>query len=299
MPPLPPHERGLTPEMTLAEAQTHVAGRLVAADIDDSRLETRLLLMAALGVDHAALILREKTALGDAAPRLEALLARRLAHEPISRILGRREFYGLPFTLNAETLDPRPDTETLVDAVLAHLAAQGQSSSQLTLLDIGTGTGAILLALLSRLPQAHGVGVDIAPEAVEAARANAEALGLSARAEFRVGNLLEGVEAGFDVLVSNPPYIPSGDLAGLDPEVRLFDPARALDGGADGLVFYRRLVESAAQYVGAGGLIAFEVGAGQAADVRLLMEKAGIQAIRTVFDLGGIERVVAGILPSF
>lgn len=287
----------LTPEMTLAEAQNHVAARLVAADIDESRVEARLLLLAALEINHAALILREKTALGDAAPRLEALLARRLAREPISRILGRREFYGLTFALNAQTLDPRPDTEALVDAVLTHLADEGQSSAPLRLLDIGTGTGAILLALLSRLPQARGFGVDIAPAAVEAARANAETLGLSARAEFRAGDLLEGVEAGFDVLVSNPPYIPSDDLAGLDPEVRLFDPARALDGGADGLVFYRRLICAAGKCLRPGGLIAFEVGAGQAADVRRLMEKAGIQAIHSTFDLGGIERVVTGTFP--
>ena len=290
--------QGLTPEMTLAEAQNQIAARLLAADIDDSRLEARLLLMAALEMDHATLILREKTALGAAVPRLDTLLARRLAHEPISRILGRREFYGLTFTLNAETLDPRPDTETLVDAVLAHLAAEGQSSASLKVLDIGTGTGAILLALLSRLPQARGVGVDISPEAVEAARINAMALDLSARSDFRRGDLLDGVETSFDVLVSNPPYIPTGDLAGLDPEVRLFDPARALDGGADGLLFYRRLIEGAANCLRPGGFIAFEVGAGQARDVKSLMEKTGFETIRTAFDLGGIERVVAGILPA-
>ncbi|OYU49913.1 MAG: protein-(glutamine-N5) methyltransferase, release factor-specific [Rhizobiales bacterium PAR1] len=289
--------KGLTPEMTLAAAHSHVAERLLTADIDESRLEARLLLMAALEMDHAALILRERTALGHAASRLEAFLSRRLAHEPISRILGRREFYGLSFSLNPETLDPRPDTETLVDAVLAHLATERQSSVPLKLLDIGTGTGAILLALLSRLPLARGVGVDIAPAAVEAARANAEALELSARAEFRTGDLLEDVEAGFDVLVSNPPYVPTRDLAGLDPEVRLFDPARALDGGVDGLIFYRHVIGQAAHHVRAGGLIAFEVGAGQARDVESLMEKAGIQSIRTRFDLGGIERVVMGILP--
>jgi release factor glutamine methyltransferase len=289
---------GLTPDLTLVEAQARIAARLVAADIDGSRLEARLLLMAALDMDHATLIMREKSVLGDAAPLLEVLLARRLAHEPVSRILGRREFYGLTFALNAATLDPRPDTETLVEAVLANLVAGGQERAPLRLLDIGTGTGAILLALLSCLPQARGLGVDIASEAVQQARANAEALGLSARADFRVGDLLEGVEAGFDVLVSNPPYIPTGDLAGLDPEVRLFDPARALDGGADGLMFYRRLVEGMATCARPGGLVAFEVGAGQAGAVQALMIAAGLQAVRVTPDLAGIERVVAGVLPA-
>jgi release factor glutamine methyltransferase len=227
--------------MTIAEAIRQVHAALLAADVEEPRLEARLLVASAISGDLAALILREKQPLGVAAGRLAALVARRVAREPISRILGRREFYGLDFHLNAATLDPRPDTETLVETVLAHVDAGAGRDASWRLLDIGTGTGAILLALLVNLPAALGVGIDIATEAVKMASENAGRLGLMPRAAFRQGNLMEGLEGRFDIIVSNPPYIPSGEIATLEPEVRLHDPLLALDGGADGLDFYRKL----------------------------------------------------------
>lgn len=288
---------GISPDVTIAEAVRRVHAALLAADVEESRLEARLLVASAISGDLTALVLREKQPLGAAAGRLVALLARRVAREPISRILGRRAFYGLDFHLNAATLDPRPDTETLVEAVLARVDAGVGRGAPWRLLDIGTGTGAILLALLANLPAAQGVGIDLAAEAVSMARQNAGTLGLSPRATFRHGDLMEGLEGRFDIIVSNPPYIPSGEIAGLEPEVRLHDPVLALDGGVDGLDFYRRLVAAAPAHLAPEGLLAFEVGFGQADAVLRLMADAGFRALRLARDLGGIDRVVAGRVP--
>ena len=290
----------LGPEMTIDGALALIASLLTEADIDQPRLEARGLLQSALGVSHAALITQGALALGADAARVEALLARRLAHEPLSRILGQREFFGLDFHLNRATLDPRPDTEALVEAVLAHeklTERTGIRGAGLTILDIGTGTGAILLALLANLPAARGLGVDLAAEAVEMAHANADRLGLFGRARFRQGDCFEGIEERFDIIVSNPPYIPSAEIGGLDPEVRLHDPILALDGGIDGLDFYRRLVTEAPARLVAGGLLAFEVGFGQADAVAGLMRQAGFRDICRRRDLGEVERVVLGESP--
>lgn len=288
---------GISPDVTIAEAIRNVHAALLVADVEEPRLEARLLVASAIYGDLAALILREKQPLGAAASRLVALVARRVAREPISRILGRREFYGLDFHLNAATLDPRPDTETLVEAVLAHIDASAGRDAPWRLLDIGTGTGAILLALLANLPAAQGVGVDIAAESITMASQNAGRLGLSSRATFRQGDLMEGLEGRFDIIVSNPPYIPSGEIATLEPEVRLHDPLLALDGGADGLDFYRQLVAGAPALLAPEGLLAFEVGFGQAEAVTGLMAEAGFRALRLTRDLGGIDRVVSGQAP--
>lgn len=287
----------ISPDVTIAEAIRQVHAALLAADVEEPRLEARLLVASAISGDLTALILREKQPLGAAAARLDGLLTRRIAREPISRILGQRAFYGLDFHLNAATLDPRPDTETLVEAVLAHVDAGAGCGAPWRLLDIGTGTGAILLALLANLPAAQGVGIDIAAEAVSMASQNAGRLGVASRAEFRQGDLMEGLEGQFDIIVSNPPYIPSGEIATLEPEVRLHDPVLALDGGADGLDFYRRLVATAPARLAPEGLLVFEVGFGQAGAVTGLMADAGFRALRFARDLGGIERVVAGQAP--
>lgn len=285
--------RVLVPETLVSEALAMLAAALEEADVEDARLEARHLLMAALGVDLAGLILRESQPLGAAAATANALLARRSAHEPLSRILGRRAFHGLDLALNAATLDPRPDTETLVEAVLAHVAAEVRAEAPLRILDLGTGTGAILLALLTQLPQATGLGVDIADEAVHMAAENARHHGLEARAAFRCGDLMAGLADRFDILVSNPPYIPSGEIAGLEPEVRFHDPHLALDGGADGLDFYRRILASLEGNLVPGGLLAFEVGFGQAEAVAGMLA-ADFTEIAIRRDLGGIERVVTG-----
>lgn len=282
----------LESDLSLAEAQKRIAVALVAADIDESRLEARLLVQAATGLDLAGLIRHEQAPLGAAADTLANLVARRLGHEPISRIVGKRGFYGLEFGLNAATLDPRPDTETLVDAVLEIVDARDGRQAPLSILDLGTGTGAILLTLLHALPQARGTGVDIAPEAVAMAAENAVQLGLAARSRFVVRDMLDRAGDDFDIIVSNPPYIPSGEIAGLDPEVRLHDPSRALDGGADGLDFYRLLASKAGAHLKPGGWLAMEVGAGQAGDVLALLARQGWQDCGSRRDLGGIDRVV-------
>lgn len=269
---------------------------MAAAGIDDARQEARLLVMAALELDLTRLILEESQPLGPQAARLAALLARRLNREPLSRILGQREFFGLDFTLGPETLDPRADTEVLVEVALRALKGKAEPR----LLDLGTGTGAILLALLHTLPEASGIGVDLSPEAAAIAAHNAARLGLGDRAGFLTGDLFAPLaaplarKARFDAILSNPPYIPSADLATLDPEVRLFDPARALDGGTDGLTFYRAIAAAAADYLKPGALLAVEVGQGQADDVAQLFVQHGFAGVTTTKDLSGIARVVEG-----
>lgn len=290
------------PATTIAEALAAAAARLKAAGIDEARLEARHLVAAALDSDFTALVLGAKQPLGEAATRVQALLDRRAAREPLSRILATREFFGLEFRLNAATLDPRPDSEALVEAVLERLGA-ARFDTSLTLLDLGTGTGALLLALLSRREAARGIGVDIAADAVAMARENATALGFADRARFVVGDLFaalvrDAAARPFDVIVSNPPYIPSGEIAGLDPEVRLHDPHLALDGGGDGLAFYRRIACEADVWLAPGGILALEVGAGQACDVAAMLAVSGFTDIVTRHDAGGIERVVIASTPK-
>jgi len=277
--------------MTLAEAVEAAARRLAAAGIDEPRRDARLLVCRLLGGGPELLLGHPERALSaDEAARIQAAVARRAAREPVSRILGEREFWSLPFGLNAATLDPRPDSETLVEAVLAECADR---AAPLKLLDLGTGTGCLLLALLSELPAASGTGIDVSAEAVEQAAGNAGRLGLAARARFRRHSWSEGLAAlgdGWDVIVSNPPYIESGAIAGLEPEVAGYDPAAALDGGADGLDAYRALIPAAAAVLAPGGLVALEIGIGQAAAVEALLAAAGLAPIRRARDLAGVER---------
>jgi release factor glutamine methyltransferase len=281
----------------LAAALSHAAERLAAAGVPEPRLDARVLAAHVLGLSGpAALGVR----LGDpmparAATRLDALIARRAAREPVGRILGTRGFWTLDLAVGPDTLEPRPDTETVVSAVLDRLPDRARP---LSLLDLGTGTGAILLALLFELPDATGIGVDIAPGAVATACANAAAHGLEGRARFVAADWADGLPdwpGPFDVVVSNPPYIATADLAGLDPEVRDHDPAAALDGGADGLDAYRRIIPLAAARLAPGGHLALEVGAGQAEAVAALMQAAGFGSPETVPDLGGVTRCVIAV----
>jgi release factor glutamine methyltransferase len=280
----------ITPDMTLRAALAVATRALAAAGVDAPRPEARHLLMSALECDLTALVRRENLPLGADAARANALLVRRAAREPLSRILGRREFHGLDFALGPETLDPRGDTEVLVEAALAALAPLPAPR----LLDLGTGTGAILLALLHARPEASGIGIDIAAGAAQVAAHNAARLGLGERARFLVGDLFTPLtdEERFDAILSNPPYIPSAVLETLEPEVRLFDPARALDGGVDGLDFYRRIIKEANRHLVSGGLLAFEVGVDQAEEVAALLRAAGFGAPDIRPDLSGIARVV-------
>lgn len=283
----------MSPETTIAVALRCIAQALEAAGIEEPRREARWLLAEALGLDLSDLIAREARPLGASAGRVAEFLARRVAREPLSRILGRRDFHGLDLALGPETLDPRPDTETLVEGVLAALRAEARSEAPLSILDLGTGSGAILLALLAKLPAARGTGIDIAAGAVAVARGNAESLGLAGRAAFFEADLFAGLAGEvFDIIVSNPPYIPSGEIATLDPEVRLHDPHPALDGGADGLAFYRLIAREAGARLAPGGLLGLEIGATQAEDVMAILRACGFSNPWLILDLAGRPRVV-------
>lgn len=277
-------------EPTIGAVLADASRRLAAAGIEAPQREARLLLGRASGLGATALIgWPERPVAAEAVRRFEQVLARRLAHEPIAKILGRREFWSLDFAVTADTLDPRPDTETLVAAVLAEIPDR---RAPLRIADLGTGTGCILLALLSELPAAWGVGIDRSAAAARVAAGNAAALGFGRRAGVAVGDWAAALAACFDIVVSNPPYIASAAIAGLAPEVRDYDPRAALDGGADGFDAYRRLAPDCARLLRPGGLAAFEVGAGQAGSVAALCHAAGLSLLGIRADLAGIDRVV-------
>jgi release factor glutamine methyltransferase len=282
--------------MTLGEARRAVAPLLKAAGIAEAEREARLFIQLATKLTPERLLMEEARLLTAQEGRvLDEALKRRLAHEPLSRIQGERAFYGRIFKVTPAVLDPRPETETLVELVLEWADATGGRQRPLSLIDVGTGSGCILITLLAEMPRAQGLGTDVSREALDVARANAVLNGVAGRARFMEASTLDGVTETFDVLVSNPPYIPSGEIAGLDPGVRDFDPRLALDGGPDGLAVYRDIAAGAGTLVPAG-LMAVEVGAGQAADVAAIFTKAvenraGQPAMRR--DLGGHTRCVA------
>lgn len=274
--------------MTLGDLLTDGAVRLAKAGIDGAAREVRLLLQAAAGIPIATQIaFPERTIEIAAAARFDVLLERRARREPMAHILGQREFWSLAFKVTADTLDPRPDSETLVQAVLDQLPDR---SAALRLIDFGTGTGCLLLALLHELPNATGAGVDVSAAALAVATENANALGLAQRTSFHRSDWDDGLASGFDIVLSNPPYIPSGDIAGLQPEVASYEPRLALDGGPDGLDAYRRLGPATARLLVPDGLAAFEIGIGQGESVRRIMAAAGLRHIATARDLAAVER---------
>lgn len=275
--------------MTQAAALLHDAAvRLAAAGVEDARRDARLLLAEALGVEAHRLILEPGMAVPpEAVARFAEFVARRADRMPVSRILGRREFWGLSLRLSPATLDPRPDSETLVEAVLK---AFPDRTAPLRVLDFGTGSGCLLLAALSEYPNAAGLGIDKANEAVAAARDNAEALGLGERADIRAGDWGEGVEGHFDVILSNPPYIEADVVPTLMPEVARHDPLLALAGGADGLEAYRRLLPDVARLLAPRGHAFLELGQGQAADVAALALARGLMQRALHADIAGISR---------
>ncbi len=270
----------------LAEAFTR-------AGIDDATIDARLLLCAAAGFDHSALIRDPDLPIEEKAAELALAMARRrLAREPVSRILGERSFWSFDLLVTPAVLDPRPDTETVVDGALEVLAErQGEA---LSILDLGTGSGALLCALLDVFPQAQGLGVDISKEACAVARENLSRCDLAPRGQVRQGSWEAGLPGLYDLVVSNPPYIESDALAGLDPEVRLYDPMLALDGGPDGLTAYRDICTLLPALVAPGGFVIFEVGQGQAEAVAALMTGQGFENVRAKRDLAGVERAVMG-----
>jgi len=283
---------------TIEAARRALAWRLASASIDSAELDARLLVGHALGLDLTGMIrAANRTLTTDESSRLETLAGRRLAGEPVARILGRKEFWGLSLALSPATLVPRPDTETVVEAALDHLRAGRRINDALRIADLGTGSGAILLALLSELPQAFGVGTDISLGALRTAQANARALGHAQRAGFVACSYATGLSGPFDLIVSNPPYIPAADIAGLAAEVRDHDPLRALDGGPVFVRAYRALIPEAAGLLRTDGVLVVEVGFDQSRAVQVIMADAGLRtdsaSIRA--DLAGIPRAVRAL----
>jgi len=266
-----------------------------AEGIETPALDARILIGHALGLDHAALATAAAQRLSAAEETAIALLAhRRLAHEPVARIVGGREFWSLNFRVDASTLVPRPETETVVEAVLAAVDARGPRTRALRIADLGTGSGAILLASLSELPNAFGIGTDISARALALAADNAKHFGLSHSA-FVACDLAAALRGPFDIIVCNPPYIATNDIATLAPEVRLFDPRPALDGGADGLDCYRAIAASAPALLAPDGFLAVELGAGQAEPVAALFAAAGLAPRPPQPDLTGVPRSLIAV----
>ena len=281
---------------TVETARRTLTARLRAGAIESAELDARILVGAVLGLDLTGIITAAGRLLtSDESTRLEDFARRRGGGEPVARILGRKEFWGLPLQLSAATLVPRPDTETVVELALEMLPAAPPPDQRLCIADIGTGSGAILLALLSEMPDAFGVGTDLSEAALRTANSNAIDLGLADRAGFVACDYAVALSGPFDLIVSNPPYIRSAEIATLAIEVRNHDPLRALDGGADGLDAYRALIPQAARLLAHRGALVMEVGHGQSQDVQGLMTAAGLILERPAkADLAGIRRAVAG-----
>lgn len=280
---------------SIESARRALAARLQSAGIEGPSLDARLLVGAALGLDLTGLITQAARHLTPGeAERLEAYVQRRLAHEPVARILGMREFWGLPLRLSEATLVPRPDTETVVELALENFRELKIPGRRSRIADIGTGSGAILLALLHEIPDAFGIGTDLSLTALGTAKGNAAALDLADRAGFVACSYAAALSGPFDLIVSNPPYIPSAEIPKLDIEVRAHDPHLALDGGNDGYDAYRALIPQAAGLLVPGGALIVEAGLGQARNIETLMTAAGLSPDRPAkADLGGIPRAVS------
>lgn len=261
--------------------------------LETADLDARLLTARLAGVEpHQIATAGEAPLAEEVRNRLNQALDDRIKGMPVHRILGAREFYGLSLGLSAATLEPRPDTETLVDAVLPLVEERVKLKGSCSIADLGIGTGAIGLALLAACPQARCLGVDVSAEAVETASKNARALGLDARYEAVQGDWLSDIDQRFELIVSNPPYIPTGDLASLSREVTEYDPGLALDGGHDGLDAYRAIVSQAGNRLEDGGCLALEIGIGQRHSVAALAAAHGFAETGVFRDLGGVERVL-------
>jgi release factor glutamine methyltransferase len=281
--------------VTLVQAWTQARRRLEAAGIEAPVIDARLLLEAATGASRTDILTDPYRPLSEDQSRtLDEYLGRRIAREPVSHILGRKGFWTVELKVTRDVLTPRPDTETLVNAVLKSLPAE----QPIRLLDLGAGSGAILLALLAERPLWSGVGVEISEPALEVARENAALLALQARATFVHGVWAEGLpDHAFDAVVSNPPYIPTADIEDLEPEVSVHEPRLALDGGSDGLDAYRVLAPQVMRVLKPGGVFALEIGHDQGHAVEALMQQAKAGFCRVVSDLGERDRVVIGRAP--
>ena len=290
---------GLLAGVSVSQAIRLMAQAFRLAGLDDPEIDARALLGYALHLDRTQLISHSDCVIEASEIEVASVLAaRRLKREPVARILARKEFWNQILQVTPGVLVPRPETETVVEAVLDFIVHEGLRMERLRILDIGTGSGALLLALLGELPNAVGTGTDISAAALDVARANAKRNELASRCTFVVCDIAAGVPGPFDLIVSNPPYIPSGDIAMLAPEVRDYDPVLALNGGADGLDGYRAIAAQTARLLAPRGRLIVELGAGQEPAVRALFTKAGLTVVAVRNDLARIPRALgAAIVP--
>lgn len=277
---------------SVAGARRALAAAFREAGLDSPELDARILVGFALDLDHAGLVVAgERSITAGEAQAIAALGQRRLARESVAVIVGEKEFWGLRFQVGPATLVPRPESETIVDAALRALDAQGLRHSSLRIADLGTGSGCLLLALLSELPNARGIGTDISSPALELARVNARALRLADRALFVRGSFADTLAGDLDLIVSNPPYVATDALADLAPEVRR-EPRQALDGGPDGLSAYHAIAADATRVLRHRGALVLELGMGQAGPVAALMSAAGLAPREPQMDLAGVPRAL-------
>lgn len=284
----------LASQVTSRQALAEAALSLTEAGVETPALDARLLLMHASGLSLERLTSEPERALSRSEREtFMRMLARRRSREPIAYILGRRDFWTFELFVDNAALVPRPESETVIEAVLAEvLKTEKGCAAPFRVLDLGTGTGCLLLALLSELPRAWGLGIDVSARALALARENAAQLGLAARTAFLRGDWLSGIDGAFDIVVCNPPYIPTRDIEGLAPEVKRYEPRLALDGGADGLDAYRNIIAALRKIVARDGLVALEAGDEQAHAVEKLLRAAGFSDIVQMSDLAGKPRVV-------
>jgi len=290
---------GLKDGASLSRALQLVAHAFRAAGIEDADVDARVLAGHALHLDRARLISQTDRVLeAREVNAISGLAARRLKREPVSRILGTKEFWSLALAVTPDVLVPRPETETVVEGALDFVVRGGLRMEKLRILDIGTGSGALLVALLNELPNATGIGTDISRAALEAAQINVTQFGFEGRCSLISCDMAAGVEGQFDLVVSNPPYVARGDIASLAPEVRDYDPMMALDGGDDGLAAYRSISADAKRLLAQGGRLFVELGAGQEPNVRKIFTNAGLAVGVARNDLTGTPRVLgAGFVP--
>ncbi|WP_273789011.1 peptide chain release factor N(5)-glutamine methyltransferase [Bartonella sp. ML70XJBT] len=273
--------------------------KLRTQGVSEANLEAKMLVEWITNTNAADRILQPNFCLSfEQIAQLESAIQRRIAGKPVYRIIGVREFYGISFALSQETLEPRPDTETLVDLVLPFLKKQSEKSEKITLLDMGTGSGAIAIAILKQVPQSYAVAVDISENALKTATKNAKNANVINRFTPLLSDWFDSVTGQFDLIISNPPYIPEKDIQNLAKEVRLYDPLRALIGGKDGLTFYRKLSDKAANYLKAEGYVAVEIGCFQEKEVCDLFEKNGFKCLEIRKDLSGIPRALLFVYNS-
>lgn len=281
---------------TIGQLLTAAADKLRGAGVGQPRLDARVLLAQVLGLEPAALSTYPDRDVPDTVVgRFAALVARRVAREPVTHLTGQREFWSREFAVGPDVLDPRPDSETLIEAMLDQI---GDREHDWRIADLGVGSGCLLLAALEELPRASGVGVDVSIAALWRARSNARTLGLDRRAAFVRSDWGAGLAGPFDIVLCNPPYIPSAEIEMLAPEVARYEPRGALDGGSDGLACYRSLIPDLPRILVPGGLAVVEIGVGQADAVAALLEAAGLRLAERRRDLGGRERCLVARRPA-